>query len=91
MAAIELTGPGSTPSAPAVQLTHLRAGDSARFQTSELAKEDRDLLRAVGMTERCQLRVCKAGDPWIVQVRTTRIGISDRLAAKILVVPADGQ
>jgi Fe2+ transport system protein FeoA len=31
--------------------------------------------------------VCQAGDPWIVQVRATRIGIADSLARSILVVP----
>jgi Fe2+ transport system protein FeoA len=70
-----------------VALTHLQPGDAASFHASELPPEDVDLLRAVGMTERCTLRVCKAGDPWIVQVRTTRIGLSESLAAKILVVP----
>lgn len=81
---VDLSGPNPAP----IQLTNLEAGDSASYHASELEREDRDLLRAVGMTERCQLRVCKSGDPWIVQVRTTRIGLSSRLASKILVVPA---
>ena len=70
-----------------VSLAQLRAGTMARVHAAHLAMEDCALLRALGLTERCLLRVCKAGEPCIVQVRQTRIGLSRELARGILVIP----
>ena len=70
-----------------IPLSQLRVGDRGRFLAAEMTHQDRDLLQALGISERCDLRVCQAGDPYIVQIRATRIGISDRLAEKILIVP----
>jgi Fe2+ transport system protein FeoA len=70
-----------------VRLSQLPAGSTAEFRTADLADDDSALLRALGLTERCRLRVCKAGEPCIVQVRATRIGLSREVAAGILVVP----
>jgi Fe2+ transport system protein FeoA len=44
-------------------------------------------LRSLGLTESCQLRLCKKGEPCIVQVRSTRIGLSRAVARRIFVVP----
>jgi len=49
--------------------------------------ELRTLLRALGLTDNSPLRVCKRGEPCVVQVRATRIGISRRIAQHITVVP----
>jgi hypothetical protein len=57
---------------------------------AELAARDCALLRAIGLTDRCLLRVCKIGEPCIVQVRATRIGLSRAVADGILVLP-EGQ
>ena len=70
-----------------VRLTQLASGALARYHASDLAAEDSALLRALGLTERCLVRVCKAGEPCIVQVRATRIGLSGTVAQGILVVP----
>jgi Fe2+ transport system protein FeoA len=70
-----------------VPLSRLASGAVGRLQGSELAKNDMALLRALGLTTRSLIRVCKAGDPCIVQVRSTRIGISREVADSILVVP----
>ena len=40
-----------------------------------------------GLTDACRLRVCQVGDPWVVQVRATRIGLAESVARAILVVP----
>jgi Fe2+ transport system protein FeoA len=72
-------------------LSHLETGTVARLQAARLASSDSALLRALGLTSRSVLRVCKAGDPCIVQVRTTRIGISRALADSIIVVPEAGR
>lgn len=44
-------------------------------------------LRALGLSPDCELMLAKAGSPWIVRVRSTRIGLSDEVAASIVVVP----
>jgi Fe2+ transport system protein FeoA len=48
--------------------------------------ESRLLLQALGLTDNSRLRVCKRGEPCVVQVRATRIGISSRIARHISVV-----
>lgn len=59
----------------------------ARLHGSDLSAHDCALLRALGLTDRCVLRICKVGEPCIVQVRATRIGLSRSVANGILVVP----
>lgn len=71
----------------AVSLTQLRAGDRGRLHATRLVVDDREMLHALGLGERSLFRVCKAGDPWILQVRGTRIGISSEVARRILVIP----
>jgi hypothetical protein len=70
-----------------VRLTQLTAGAFARLHATELDTEDCALLRALGLTDQCLLRVCKAGEPCIVQVRATRIGLSKEVARGLFVIP----
>jgi Fe2+ transport system protein FeoA len=49
--------------------------------------EECELLRAMGITERCRLRMCRRGKRCIVQVNSTRLGISNAIARNILVSP----
>jgi Fe2+ transport system protein FeoA len=70
-----------------VRLTRLAAGSSARLLTADLVDGDRALLSALGLARGCRFRVCRAGDPWIVQVRSTRIGLADAVARRLLVLP----
>ncbi|MEO7189796.1 MAG: FeoA family protein [Vicinamibacterales bacterium] len=79
---------GQTAAAPLpVRLSELSAGRTARLHTADLAPQDCALLRALGMTDRCMLRICKVGEPCIVEVRSTRIGLSRSVAQGIMVVP----
>lgn len=73
-----------------IPLSQLRSGDRARVHAADLCCEDCDLLQAMGMTDQCELRVCRRGEPCIVQVNTTRLGLSAHLARRILVRPASG-
>ena len=75
-----------------VRLSELRAGVSARLHDTHLDTVTRQRLSSLGLTERCELRLCKAGEPYIVQVRSTRIGLSKAVAEQIFVLPqvADG-
>jgi Fe2+ transport system protein FeoA len=70
-----------------VPLTALRDGDRGRLNTAGLCCDDCDLLNALGLTDQCNLRVCRAGEPCIIQVHATRVGIAVALASKIMVHP----
>lgn len=90
---IEHAVPAAPPSAAkspepaAIRLSSLPAGAVVRFRGTDLDPQSRNLLRALGLTRECQLTLCKAGEPCIVQVRSTRIGLSRQVASGILVVP----
>jgi Fe2+ transport system protein FeoA len=73
--------------APSQKLTDLEVGATARMLDAAVDAELRTLLRALGLTDNSPLRVCKCGEPCVVQVRATRIGISRRIAQHITVVP----
>lgn len=76
----------SDPTSP-VSLGTLAEGSLARFHGTDLDPESCHQLRSLGLTQECQLRLCKAGEPCIVQVRSTRIGLSKEVARRIMVVP----
>ena len=76
--------PDTTP-AP-VPLTMLEAGTSARLHTTRLDDDTRSWLRSLGLTDASRVRVCKCGEPFIIQVRTTRIGLSSSVAGSIYVM-----
>lgn len=75
-----------------IPLTQLKRGQSAIVDCSTLThlpEEERCLLRAMGMYDRCTVKVCRPGTPCIVQVDSTRLGLSGTVARKILVEPCD--
>lgn len=74
-----------------VRLSDLRPGCLARMHMTDLAAQDCALLRALGLTDHCVLRICKVGEPCIVQVDSTRIGLSGSVAKSILVVPESSE
>jgi len=80
--------PSAVPSASpaAVPLTSVPVGATATLHEVRCV-ESRPVLRSLGLTDACVLKLCKVGDPCIVQVRSTRIGISGALARRIFVVP----
>ena len=78
--------PGPAP----IPLSSLREGAVVRFRGAELDPASCDLLRALGLTRECQLTLCKAGEPCIIQVRSTRIGLSKQVAQSVYVAVAEG-
>ena len=68
-----------------VPLSRLHAGSRAILLRSQLAAGDQAYLGALGLVERCELEVVKHGQPSIVRVRSTRIGITSSLADRLLV------
>jgi Fe2+ transport system protein FeoA len=69
-----------------VPLSMLEAGTKGHLSDTSLDPDTRSLLRSLGLTDLSPLRVCKSGEPCIIQVRTTRIGLSNTVANKIYVV-----
>jgi Fe2+ transport system protein FeoA len=70
-----------------VPLSELAAGRIVRLHAADLSPQDCALLRSLGMTDSCMLRICKVGEPCIVEVKSTRIGLSRSVASGIMVVP----
>jgi Fe2+ transport system protein FeoA len=69
-----------------VPLSTLRTGAEASLHGTELDADTRSLLRSLGLTDASRLRVCKNGEPFIIQVRATRIGVTGAVAGRIFVV-----
>ena len=70
----------------AVPLSTLKTGAEASLHATELDADTRSLLRSLGLTDASRLRVCKNGEPFIIQVRATRIGVTGAVAGRIFVV-----
>lgn len=83
LAALAADSPATDP----VPLTALSPGQRGALHVCDLQAGDREILSALGLVDRARLRLCKAGNPWIVQVRGTRIGIAEAVAQKIRVLP----
>ncbi|MGE0593075.1 MAG: ferrous iron transport protein A [Vicinamibacterales bacterium] len=82
------TTPALAPVASAaIPLTELRPGAVARLLETRVDAECRAQLRALGLTDACTVRLCKHGEPCIIQVRTTRIGLSKAVASGVFVIP----
>jgi len=79
----EGTGPSPTP------LSDLPAGARATLSGDRLEATDRELLRAMGVGSDAPVRVCRQGEPCIVEVRSTRVGLSRAIAALLHTVPAE--
>jgi Fe2+ transport system protein FeoA len=62
-------------------------GAKAHVHTADVDAATARYLCAIGLTGHCAFRLCKAGEPCIIQVRSTRIGLSKHVASRILVVP----
>ena len=76
------------PSRP-VSLADLAVGDVAHVHQADVEDSTGRFLRAIGLTGASQLRVCRRGEPCIIQVRSTRVGLARAIADRILVVPVD--
>ena len=70
------------------RLADLPVGSVARLSCRELSEGEACLLAAMGMTEGCRLKVRTSGDPCIVEVRSTRIGLARSVAVRLVVASA---
>lgn len=86
--ALPIAVPIAKPAPALVRLCDLPAGGIARLDRRELAEGEACLLAAMGLTEGCRLVMRSCGDPCIVEVRSTRIGLARSVASRLLVSPA---
>lgn len=75
------------PNPSPVPLAELAVGDVARVHQADIEDTTGRFLRAIGLTRTAQFRVCRRGEPCIIQVRSTRVGLAQAVADRILVVP----
>lgn len=74
---------------PTVPLTDLPKGAVAELRQVR-DPHSRAVLRSLGLTDGARLRLCRLGDPFIIQVRSTRIGLSKAVAQSVFVSLAEG-
>ena len=72
-----------------VPLGELAVGDVAQLHHADVEDTTGRFLRAIGLTQSAQFRVCRRGEPCIIQVRSTRVGLAREVADRILVLPVD--
>lgn len=72
-----------------VALTDLGPGTTATLHEARVDPDTRSQLRGLGLTDACRLRLCKQGEPCIVQVGSTRIGVSHLVAGCLFVLVDD--
>ncbi|MCH8821905.1 MAG: ferrous iron transport protein A [Planctomycetes bacterium] len=89
--AVNAHTPAKSPQGPMVSLAQLSSGARCRIAVMQLQPADTRLLNAMGLTDHCELCVCRPGEPCIVRINCTRLGIAGSLARKILVHLIDGQ
>jgi Fe2+ transport system protein FeoA len=70
---------------PRRRLSELAVGRTARLEHRDLSDGEACLLSAMGLTEGCRMVVRVLGDPCIVEVRTTRIGLAKSVADRLFV------
>lgn len=80
--------PDSPHAAGTVSLADLAPGATAVLR-HVLDPHSRDLLRSLGLVHGAALRLCRVGDPCIIQVRSTRIGLSKSVAQSVHVSPVE--
>ena len=80
---------GPTNDSGSVLLTELAVGAVARFESTDEGVDhsttERSYLEALGLYRGNELRVCKIGEPWIVEVDHTRVALTTPLARRVRV------
>lgn len=84
-----MTAPPPAPSSVPVPLSTLRGGQRAVVADWTMRADDCEMLAAMGLSRGCALRICQAGEPCIIQVASTRLGLCATVANRILVRPSD--
>lgn len=81
--------PAAGPVSAAVPLTGVQPGRCARVWSIEAPEDDAEHLKVLGICAGRRVWLLRTGDPVIVCVWGTRIGVSRRLADRVMVQPCD--
>jgi len=74
-------------STDALRLTNLTIGRMAAIRSVDAPEDDKLRLTSLGICEGRRVEMVKSGDPLIIRVVGTRVGLSSRLAAYVSVEP----
>jgi Fe2+ transport system protein FeoA len=90
------TGPTSRDAHPSLALTALRVGETAVILSANVDPADAAYLRAMGLRPHATVRVCRLGEPCIVEILACgmqmcgqcgcRIGLSRAIADRVAVL-----
>lgn len=70
-----------------IPLSVLRPGDRAVVELGGLSPDEAALLRAMGLADRAEVRICRSGSPCIIEVAQTRLGLAASVACRIFTTP----
>jgi Fe2+ transport system protein FeoA len=68
-----------------VPLSELSEREEAVIHLTDLDFEERQALSAMGLHNDASFQLCQQGQPCIVQVEATRLGLSSELTSRIMV------
>jgi hypothetical protein len=52
-----------------------------------LSADEAGLLKAMGLSDRAEVRICRSGSPCIIEVAQTRLGLAASVACRIFTTP----
>ena len=84
------TGIASLSAGPTVSLTHLQPGRCGWVRTVSAVSADVERLKVMGVCAGRKVRLVRRGDPLILCIWGTRVGVSRRLADQVMVHPCPG-
>lgn len=68
-----------------IPLSELSERERAVVHTTELDACEQEALSAMGLFEDASFELCQQGQPCIIQVEATRLGLSSELTSRIMV------
>ena len=72
-----------------IPLCDLEERAEAVIQVTDLDDDEREMLAAMGLHEEATFRLCQQGQPCIIQIEATRLGLSREVTSRILVRRCD--
>ena len=68
-----------------IPLSQLGEREQAVVHIADLDIDERDALASMGLYENASFELCQQGQPCIIQVEATRLGLSRELTSRIMV------
>ena len=68
-----------------IPLSQLVASETAVVHVTDLDFDERETLASMGLYENASFKLCQQGQPCIIQVEATRLGLSREVTSRILV------